>query len=367
MLEYRAPETMDVMRSIQSANQQIYKVLSNIKKATNDDCSICLDSLRWTSRHQVVRLKNCGHEFHRACLHEALEHFDLCPICNQAVAPQAPQFCLQGLSPSGVMVAKTSPHVFCDGCWAPSGTLVLSYSLPEGLQKAYHKKPGATYASSDWQAFLPYNEQGVDLLRRLQYAFLHGLLFKVEAGNHQFAGQTTWSTIPHKTGPGATIGNEGFPDPAYFERCKNELDRCGVPDSADCERFIACRGPMQAERPRSKPIQLSTETSLDQKPPASMNRQDFKECTRMLKGLKEHPSGWMFCKTLPLLVGKVDNPLNLTMIQQRLENKQYSNLDDFRRDVHWVFDAALIHHSKENPVHFMAKQLKKKFKQDCKQ
>ncbi|CAB9509512.1 Probable E3 ubiquitin-protein ligase DTX2 [Seminavis robusta] len=338
MLNYEAPETMDVSNSIQSSTQQIYKVLSNNKKAMNDDCSICLDSLRWTSHQQTVRLRNCGHEFHRACLHEALDHFDVCPLCNVAVTPQAPQSCLQG------------------------------------RQKVYHESPGATFSSSDWKAFLPYNEQGVKLLRRLQYAFLNGLIFTVEstASFAASAGQTTWSTIPHKTrSSGSTPGvddDRGFLDPTYFDQCNLELDRCGVPDPLECERFVLSMGQEEDKEAANKSDdEESHESIFDQKPCAMLQQNELEDCTRILKGLKEHPCGWMFCKTLPQLVGKVENPLDLTMIEQRLASNEYSSVEGFRHDVVMLFDVALAHHSKENPVHFMAKQLKKQYKKAMQQ
>ena len=117
VLEYRAPETLDIMNSVCSPERQIYKILPNKKKANNDDCSICLDSLRFTTHHQVVRLRNCGHEFHQTCLHEALHHFELCPICNQSVAPKIPQSCLRVslpcLTDSIVRIVLKLFHVSC--------------------------------------------------------------------------------------------------------------------------------------------------------------------------------------------------------------------------------------------------------------
>ena len=64
VLEYTAPEELDVMWSIHSPILKIYDVHASNKKALKDDCAICLDSLRKTAHHKVARLKVCNHEFH---------------------------------------------------------------------------------------------------------------------------------------------------------------------------------------------------------------------------------------------------------------------------------------------------------------
>ena len=360
-LDYEAPETLDAKRSVQGSSQQIYTVLSNNKKAAKDDCSICLDSLRRTSHQQVVRLNVCGHFFHQSCLHETLNRFDLCPICNQAVIPAVPQSCLQGLSPSGTMMVTKASQIFCSGAWAPRGGLIVSYFLPAGIQKTYHNNPGLSFSSANWASYLPYNEQGVMLLRRLQYAFLHGLLFSVETDEHGRDG-IIWACVTHKTHPcnsrGITVDTlHSYPDPTYFERCHNELDRCGVPSNRECENFVRTKLQIRMMKAKEPPATM----------PPTMPSRTVRQCQRVLKGLREHPHGWMFCKALPIHGGNNSGPMDFEVIGRKLTQNEYSEVDDFYEDVKLVFEIAMMSHGKENPVYFMASQLKKKFKMDFKE
>lgn len=360
ILEYEAPEALDTKRSVQGSSQQVYTVLSSNKKAAKDDCSICLDSLRRTSNQQVVKLNVCGHFFHRSCLHEALYRFVRCPICNQEVTPAVPQMCLQGVSPPGTMIVRPASQIFCSGVWSPRGSFVVSYFLPSGIQKSYHESPGLSHTSANWETYLPSNKQGTRLLRRLQYAFLHGLLFSVGATVHGRDG-VLWECVTHKTQPGNNSGltNNGthnsFPDPTYFERCHNELDRCGVPDGNECDQLVNTK------------LQYQT-TEAKKTPPAVtqiMATRSCRLCQRVLRGLREHTHGWMFCKA-PALDQKVSKTMDFETIQEKLTKQEYTCPDGFGRDVSLIFENAMMCHGKENPVYFMASQLKKKFKKDFK-
>lgn len=246
--------------------------------------------------------------------------------------------------------------------------------MPAGHQKTYHVSPGKPFASASWKAYLPYNEQGVKLLRRLQYAFLHGLNFTVHASsttvqNGEDTYFTGWASIPHKTCPrrptSVTEGSledishchDSFPDPFYVDRCNQELDRLGVPATEECQQYVA-KGRQGA-------------------PACSMNRElgDYSSCGSLpdscraiLKSLQSHQHGWMFCRSLPAVEGKVKKSMDLSTVERKLNQNEYGdNIDRFIGDVVLTFDNALATHGKENPVHFMAKQLKKKFKKDLKE
>jgi len=328
-------------------------------------CSICLDSLRRSgAANPVVRLRNCGHEFHLCCLQDTLQHFELCPICNQPVTPPQPKSCLQGLSPSGTMVCSTSAHIFCQGAWAPRGSLVVRYFLPGGTQKVYHESPGNSYPSSNFNAVLPYNHQGICLLRRLQYAFLYGLPFSIEKMENA-KDVIVWASIPHKTrhssiGEMGSAGGDSFPDPSYFDRCNKELDRCGVPPFEECAQFVE-----EARQYLQKAGGRAPSPSRNRQA-ASLSSTESGACMKLLKGLQYHQHGWMFRKALPLLDGKIETPMDLSLIEDKLTQHKYASMEEFSMDVALVFDNAMAYHSKENPVHFMAKQLKQKFKKDFK-
>lgn len=367
VLEHCAPNSLDVTKSIWGSSQQLYKMLSHNKIAMNDDCSICLDSLRHTSCHQVARLRVCGHEFHYSCLLEALQHFDLCPICNQDLAPPSPKRCLQGLSPSGVMVVTSLPSTYCHGCWAPAGSFLLFFFIPAGVQKAYHVNPGAQYQSSNWKAFLPKSALGLRLLRRLQYAFLHGLLFTLKPETQLRTPELAVgrARIPLKTSPSpcatADDAAECFPDPAYFSRCNKELDRCGVPQFAECNQFVA------EELEKVNLGDCADVAGFARQPQCTMSELELGDCARVLRGLQKHQHGWMFCKALPSPDGQVEKPMDFTTIETKLASHDYNSVEQYIKDVNLTFDNAIKWYSRENPVHYMAKQLKKKFKKDLRQ
>ena len=106
-------------------------------------------------------------------------------------------------------------------------------------------------------AYLPNNADGQDLLKRLKFAFMHGLSFtvgtsfttgmadqctvSVESGrldssnaelfgpHSTFIGWAKWASIHHKTSPTGGSQGHGYPDPDYFDNCNGELDSLGVP------------------------------------------------------------------------------------------------------------------------------------------
>jgi hypothetical protein len=299
-------------------------------------------------------------------LQETLQNFERCAICNQLVTPPPPTRCLQGLAPSGTMAITTSSQIFCQGCWAPRGSIVISYFLPVGVQKFYHDNPGAAFSSTNFRAYLPYNEEGIMLLRRLQYAFLFGLSFTVQTRivDGGARGSVVWSSIPHKQRPSASgllaENCDSYPDPLYFDRCNHELDKWGVPKYEDCQSLVRkasqhCQNNNEHHHWLKNPLEQFLESKFSG------------ECRKILHRLQEHQHGWMFCKTLPILEGKIERPMDLSKVEKKLSRDEYKSLDDFCDDVILTFDNAIIYHSKENPIHFMAKQLKKKFKKDFKE
>jgi len=76
------------------------------------------------------------------------------------------------------------------------------------------------------------NTDGQALLKRLKYAFLHGLTFNVGTSITTGAkNQCTWASVHHKTSPSGGVQAHGFPDPDYFNNCNAELDVLGVPST----------------------------------------------------------------------------------------------------------------------------------------
>jgi hypothetical protein len=75
---------------------------------------------------------------------------------------------------------------------------------------------------------LPDSPEGNCLLKRLIFAFRHGLTFRVGTSlTTDQKNRITWASIHHKTSLHG--GLRGFPDPSYIHNCNEELDNLGVP------------------------------------------------------------------------------------------------------------------------------------------
>jgi hypothetical protein len=95
---------------------------------TTHDCPICLDPLKV---HEAGQLTKCRHQFHYSCIRAALAHSSQCPLCKANIVEP------QGKMPSGEMIIRDKPTLFCKG-YASDGTIEIQYSIPSGVQKSYH-------------------------------------------------------------------------------------------------------------------------------------------------------------------------------------------------------------------------------------
>eukprot|EP00984_Skeletonema_dohrnii_P013960 scaffold5845_cov73-Skeletonema_dohrnii-CCMP3373.AAC.2 len=183
-----------------------------------EDCVICQDPLH--KRRKCAKLK-CGHIFHKECIQRAFQSKPQCPVCRKSIGAPV------GKCPSGTMTTTTS-SMRCSGF--REGSIVITYVIPAGRQMSYHDNPGTSHASKHATAYIPNNTDGQALLKRLKYAFLHGLTFNVGTSITTGAkNQCTWASIHHKTSPSGGVQAHGFPDPDYFNNCNAELDGLGVP------------------------------------------------------------------------------------------------------------------------------------------
>jgi deltex-like protein len=133
--------------------------------------------------------------------------------------------------PSGTLYVVLRADLTCDG-HEGSGSFVVTYDIESGTQKNYHVNPGETFRGTRRVAYLPDNEEGRKLLKRLKYAFQCGLTFTV--GTSLTTGRpnsVTWASVHHKTS--LSGGPYGFPDLGYFINANEELDALDVPDAND--------------------------------------------------------------------------------------------------------------------------------------
>lgn len=217
IVTYTAPDTLSYS---QDASKELVTVESS--DIAQEECTICQANM--IGNGEVVALSRCSHQFHQSCIDECIKRSRKCPNCR------APIGVPRGKMPSGSMVIEMRADLTCSGYDA--GTLVITYEIGGGVQKIYHENPGVEYKSVCRTAYLPDNQEGRDLLKRLKFAFAHGLTFTV--GTSLATGRpnsVTWASIHHKTRP--CPGAHGYPDLGYFINTNEELDALHVPASGD--------------------------------------------------------------------------------------------------------------------------------------
>jgi len=223
------PGDNDVDRYIQC----LVPVVNGNEGETEKECAICLDDMTPASSADttnVVCLKNCKHRFHQACIIAMLKlKHTRCPFCREPIGIEP-----HGSGPSGTLHISIDYSIRCRGSEHDSdGVIILMYNMPGGTQTTSMESPGQYYYRTDRVAFVPHNESGRALLKRLKYSFTHGLTFRV--GTSLTTGrpnQITWTSIHHKTS--LNFGGHGYPDPQYFANCNGALDALHVPKAEDC-------------------------------------------------------------------------------------------------------------------------------------
>jgi hypothetical protein len=216
VIEYEAPETIDLDEASDFA------LVNDSSWITEKDiCPICLESL---SEGLVVSLRQCDHFFHLDCLDDLLQQSRRCPKCRQDVRTQH-----TGTSPSGTMKI-TRPVIqrakTATGSFVEKRVIQIEYILPDGEQKNYHDRPGDPYKGTIKVAYLPTNSQGTYLLKRLIFAFKHGMIFRITRTSDGEKSIVNWASIPHRF----SIGEKEF-DSIYMANCNEALDQLGVPTS----------------------------------------------------------------------------------------------------------------------------------------
>ncbi len=178
------------------------------------NCPICGDLLR--TRGKVVQTSNCGHIFHNDCLQTSMESQPCCTVCSLPIS----QSHWRGKMPSGTMtISEIQSHCHgFEGC----PTYIIAFVFPAGLQKKYHPNPSMAFSShGKYTRYLPASSGGTQLLERLKFAFLRGLLFSVGRGG---------SVVP-EISLKASQEPPCFPDPLHIVKCNTELDRLHVPSA----------------------------------------------------------------------------------------------------------------------------------------
>lgn len=217
IISYKAPESLTC-----SSRERVVQEIP-ASAASTKECTICWDGLQ-EGDALIAQLNTCCHEFHVACILASLEHSCKCPVCRKPTREPT------GQMPSGFMAIEYKADLTCDG-FQP-GAIEITYDIESGIQKSYHEHPGVSHSGTRRVAYLPHNDDGRSLLKRLVYAFEHGLTFTVGTSlTSGIANTVTWASIHHKTRLSGCP--HGFPDAGYFFNVNEELNAMHVPAADD--------------------------------------------------------------------------------------------------------------------------------------
>ncbi|KAK6043984.1 Bromodomain protein, partial [Cooperia oncophora] len=99
---------------------------------------------------------------------------------------------------------------------------------------------------------------------------------------------------------------------------------------------------------------------------ATLCRADYPLVWRLLECVADHRMSWPFrqpvsLEEFPNYLDVVEHPIDLSIIQQRLENLEYQRLKDFTRDMSRLFENARIFYPRDSNVYQCADTLEKIF------
>ncbi|XP_023281862.1 E3 ubiquitin-protein ligase DTX3L-like isoform X1 [Seriola lalandi dorsalis] len=105
-------------------------------------------------------------------------------------------------------------------------TLQINYIFPDGIQTEKHPHPGQPYSGLRLCAYLPDSREGRRVLKLLDKAFNHQLLFTVSTNND--GGDVITASIPLKIQPDGGSRVDGYPDSDYLKTVRKLLKDKGI-------------------------------------------------------------------------------------------------------------------------------------------
>ncbi|MFH4978510.1 hypothetical protein AB6A40_005219 [Gnathostoma spinigerum] len=99
----------------------------------------------------------------------------------------------------------------------------------------------------------------------------------------------------------------------------------------------------------------------------ALNRADYPLLWRILEGLVAHRTSWPFREKVdttkyPDYYSFIKKPMDLSTVQQKLENLEYQRLKDFSADITQIFVNARIYNPKDSAIYNCADILEKRFR-----
>eukprot|EP00058_Branchiostoma_floridae_P015376 XP_002600864.1 hypothetical protein BRAFLDRAFT_215091 [Branchiostoma floridae] len=145
-----------------------------------------------------------------------------CPVCSTVVGK------LMGNQPEGSMKVSYYRQRNLAG-YKRTGTIIIDYAFRDGIQGSEHPNPGKPYTGTTRKAYLPYNADGIKVLRLLKQAFEQKLTFTIGTSSTSgYSDTVTWNDIHHKTNTHGGLSMHGYPDPGYLKRVTEELAAKGI-------------------------------------------------------------------------------------------------------------------------------------------
>ncbi|KAL5022517.1 hypothetical protein ScPMuIL_001672 [Solemya velum] len=187
-----------------------------------ETCPICLEAMV-----SPKTLSKCKHQFCEDCIEEQFRRGKpVCPCCGMVYG------ILKGDQPrGGKMTTEIQQGVRVPG-FDSSGSIVINYDIPGGVQEAEHPNPGRSYSGIHRQAYLPNNAEGREVCRLLKKAFDARLVFTIgESRTTGCDGVITWNDIHHKTSLHGGSENFAYPDATYLSRVREELAAKGITET----------------------------------------------------------------------------------------------------------------------------------------
>ncbi|XP_036369369.1 E3 ubiquitin-protein ligase DTX4 [Octopus sinensis] len=206
-----------------------------------EDCCICYEKIDQPSGYgdgidkECVKLKKCGHFFHRLCLYAMYNngHKDdsiQCPTCKTIYGKKL------GNCPDGEMDYITIPESLPG--YQNTGTIRILYDIKAGIQGPEHPNPGKRFTTKGFPrcCYLPENEKGRKVLSLLIKAWKRRLIFTIGTSTTTGEANTvTWNEIHHKTELYTNYTGHGYPDPNYLDNVLLELAAQGVIDDGSSD------------------------------------------------------------------------------------------------------------------------------------
>eukprot|EP01041_Mallomonas_annulata_P011622 gene11622-24336_t len=199
---------------------------SKATASSDEECLICMEV--FNTNKISLRLANCGEHFYcESCVTRQLRTNGKCALCGIHYVV------LEGNQPHNATMHHQiypSNQMTLDGfAGTNTGTIMITYNVPGGVQGPEHPRPGSTYSGTTRHAFLPDNIAGREVLSLLQRAFDQRLVFTIGRSlTTDIDNCIIWNGIHHKTSPTGGAARYGWPDDTYFERVKEELRAKGI-------------------------------------------------------------------------------------------------------------------------------------------